>query len=70
MATIILQGEWQRTSGGPGPTSKTPPSITATVASSPGRTHYATIGGVPYTFERVGTDASGNEIYRDQTRRN
>lgn len=36
------------------------------VSASPGRYHYATIDGVPRTFERVGTDASGNEVYREQ----
>ena len=38
---------------------------TATVTD---RYHYATVNGRARTFERVGTDASGNATFRDQSR--
>lgn len=65
MATIVLQTNDGKKSG---KTEKSDGVTTATVASSPGRLHYATIDGIPRTLERVGKDASGNEIYRDQKR--
>lgn len=66
MPTIVLQTNQQRGSGGKdkGPSL----SETAVVGSSPGRVHYATLGGKSRMFERVGVDASSQEIYRDQTR--
>ena len=70
MATIVLQGE-QPKSGATAPDGKHNTRFaqtTAVVASSPGRVHYARQGGFNRTYERVGIDASGNEIYRDQTR--
>lgn len=70
MATIILQLSNQ---GKPAP-NKLPPlrgmgTTTETVSRSPGRYHYATVAGKARTFEKVGVDASGNEVYRDQNRR-
>lgn len=68
MPTIILQLNVNpKPSKVPAEKQKT--QTTATVASSPGRYYYATVAGKARTFERVGVDASGNEIYRDQNRR-
>lgn len=39
---------------------------TASVGSSPGRLHYATVDGKSRCFERVGVDSQGNEVYREQ----
>lgn len=68
MATIVLQVNQSRGNGSKDKGGTPIVSTTATVASSPGRLHYATIGGKDRTLERVGLDGSGNEIYRDQTR--
>ena len=69
MATIILEGVAQTKGGGQkNQTSRTGFSQSATVATVPDRYHYATVAGVARTFERVGKDASGNWIYRDQRR--
>lgn len=39
---------------------------TASVGASPGRIYTTTINGKAQTFERVGTNASGQEVYRAQ----
>lgn len=64
MATIVLQGISKLGKSGK------PKDVTTTqvVGASPGRVHYATFGGKDRTLERVGLDASGNEVYRDQNR--
>ena len=67
MATILLQTRVDN--GNKGPQGKTDITSSVTVASSPGRLHYATLNGIDYTFERVGT-SGGNDVYRDQTRHN
>lgn len=64
MPTIELQGLSPK-KGTPGRDVK--PS-TASVGASPGRLYTATLDGIPRTFERVGVNAAGQEIYRDQTR--
>lgn len=43
-------------------------SATASVSAAPGRYHYATVDGKARTFELVGVDSSGQQIFRDQTR--
>jgi hypothetical protein len=67
MPTIVLQYDGGK-AGRPTKPLKAN-SETASVSASPGRYHYATVGGRARTFERVGVDASGNEIFRDQNRR-
>lgn len=49
--------------------SRKPASTTASVAASPGLWHYATVNGKARTYDRVGVNASGQEVYRDQNRR-
>lgn len=68
MATIVLQGQEPK-AGGDARRLQAPYSTTATVSASPGRIHQATINGRRRDFERVGVDSSGNEVYRDQSRR-
>ena len=64
MPTIVIQALLKAVPiGGP-----VPLTTTAVVAASPGRIHYATIGGIPRDLELVGVDASGQSIYRDQNR--
>ena len=71
MATIVLQLSTPATKSAQqsAPPQRGMGSTTATVSRSPGRYHYATVAGRARTFEKVGVDSSGNEVYRDQTRR-
>lgn len=64
MPTIVLQNNDDSKRG-----KSKPAETTATVAASPGRYHYATVNGKARTFEKVGVDSSGNDVYRDQNRR-
>lgn len=66
MPTIVLQYDKGRKSGNPSLPAPKDGTATASVGSSPGRLHYATVDGKPRCFERVGVDASGNEVYREQ----
>jgi hypothetical protein len=66
MPTIELQYGKARSSGNQSQPKKQDAVTTASVGSSPGRLHYATVDGKSRCFERTGTNASGQEIYREQ----
>ena len=65
MATIAIEGCGKSRDGiRPGK----PYSTTVSSATTP-RLLRLTVSGVTRDFEHVGTDASGNKLYRDQNRR-
>lgn len=65
MPTIELQYKSEKKGQNPSLPTKKDAVTTASVASSPGRLHYATVDGKSRCFERVGTNG-GNEVYREQ----
>ena len=65
MPTIVLQ-YGKDVKSGPSSAPKKDGATTASVGSSPGRLHYATVEGKARCFERVGLDGSGQEVYREQ----